>query len=129
MAFMASYHVVPLIVGMRPDPSLNAAVPGAGLRPHGGPPGIQFAINFEATSYDQDRVFRLGRDGYSCSCGLQRECTGADCDIKSYALSGEQMKPLGNDVALITYKTTVYGTCGGQKVRLGSLESTRRQET
>jgi ketosteroid isomerase-like protein len=25
------------------------------------------------------------------------------------------MKPLGNDAALITYKTTVDGTCGGQK--------------
>ena len=30
------------------------------------------------------------------------------------------MKPLGNDAALITYKTTVDGTCGGQKVPANS---------
>lgn len=45
-----------------------------------------------------------------------KQYTGADCEIKSYTLSDEQMKPLGNDAALITYKTTIDGTCGGKKV-------------
>jgi hypothetical protein len=49
-----------------------------------------------------------------------KEYSGADCDIKSYALSDEQMKPLGDDVALLTYKTTIDGTCGGQKVPANS---------
>jgi hypothetical protein len=31
-----------------------------------------------------------------------REYTGADCDIKSYALSDEEISPLGENVALIT---------------------------
>jgi hypothetical protein len=35
------------------------------------------------------------------------EYTGADCELASYALSDLQMRPLGGDVALVTYKATV----------------------
>lgn len=49
-----------------------------------------------------------------------KEYAGADCEIKRYALSDEQMRPLGNDAALMTYKTTIDGTCGGQKVPVHS---------
>jgi hypothetical protein len=49
-----------------------------------------------------------------------KEYTGADCEIKSYALSDEQMNLLGNDAALITYKATVDGTCGGQRLPANS---------
>jgi ketosteroid isomerase-like protein len=45
-----------------------------------------------------------------------KEYIGADCEIKSYALSDERVSPLGKDAALITHKATVDGTCGGQKV-------------
>jgi ketosteroid isomerase-like protein len=45
-----------------------------------------------------------------------KEYTGADCDIKSYALSDEEISSLGKNAALITHKTTVDGTCGGQKI-------------
>lgn len=45
-----------------------------------------------------------------------KEYTGADCEIKNYVLSDEQMTPLGTDAALLTHKTTVDGTCGGQTV-------------
>lgn len=45
-----------------------------------------------------------------------REYTGADCELASYALSDLQMRPLGGDVALVTYKATVDGTCGGEKL-------------
>jgi ketosteroid isomerase-like protein len=47
-----------------------------------------------------------------------KEYTGADCDIKSYALSDEQISPLGENAALITHKTAVDGACGGQKIPL-----------
>ena len=40
---------------------------------------------------------------------------GADCQIKTYALSDEQLRSLAKDAALITYKATVDGTCGGQQ--------------
>lgn len=48
------------------------------------------------------------------------EYTGADCEIKSYALSDEQMSPLGKEAALFTHKITVNGTCSGFKTPTNS---------
>jgi ketosteroid isomerase-like protein len=45
-----------------------------------------------------------------------KEYTGADCDIKSYALSDEEISPLGENAVLVTHKTAIDGTCGGQKI-------------
>jgi ketosteroid isomerase-like protein len=67
-----------------------------------------------------DKFVGYGSSGKLDKASATKEYTGADCKIKSYALSDEQMKPLGNDAALITYKTTVDGTCGGQKVPANS---------
>jgi uncharacterized protein DUF4440 len=61
-----------------------------------------------------------GSSGKLDKASATKEYTGADCDIKSYALSHEQMKPLGNDAALITHKTIVDGTCDGQQVPANS---------
>jgi hypothetical protein len=61
-----------------------------------------------------DKFVGYGSSGKLDKASATREYTGVDCEIKSYALSDEQMKPLGNDAALITYKATVDGTCGGQ---------------
>jgi ketosteroid isomerase-like protein len=49
-----------------------------------------------------------------------KEYIGADCEIKSYALSEERVSPRGKLAALITYKATVDGTCGGQKIPANS---------
>ncbi|PYT00984.1 MAG: hypothetical protein DMF63_04790 [Acidobacteria bacterium] len=49
-----------------------------------------------------------------------KEYSGSDCDVKSYALTDEQMTALGADAALITYKITMDGTCGGQKLPANS---------
>ena len=38
-----------------------------------------------------------------------KEYTGADCDIKSYAPSDEEISLLGENAALITHKTAVDG--------------------
>jgi hypothetical protein len=45
-----------------------------------------------------------------------REYTGADCDIKDYALSDAQTTSLGHAAVLIAHKITVEGTCGAQKI-------------
>ena len=63
-----------------------------------------------------DKFVGYGSSGKLDKASATKEYAGADCEIKSYTLSDEQMKPLGNDAALITYKTTVDGTCGGQKL-------------
>ena len=44
-----------------------------------------------------------------------KEYSGADCDVKSYALSDDQVMRLGADAAVITHKATVDAICGGQK--------------
>ena len=67
-----------------------------------------------------DKFVGYGSSGKLDKESATNEYTGAGCEIKSYALSDEQMKPLGNDAALITHKTTVDGTCGGQKVPANS---------
>jgi hypothetical protein len=61
-----------------------------------------------------------GSSGKLDKAAATKEYTGADCAIKSYALSDEQMSPLGKGAALITYKVNVDGTCGGQEVPASS---------
>jgi len=71
-----------------------------------------------------DKFVGYGSSGKLDKASATKEYTGADCEIKSYALSDEQMKPLGTHAALITYKATVDGTCGGQKVPAKSWVAT-----
>jgi hypothetical protein len=63
-----------------------------------------------------DKFVGWGSSGRLDKASATKEYTGADCVIKNYALSEEQVRPLGTDAALITYKITVDGTCGGQAV-------------
>lgn len=67
-----------------------------------------------------DKFVGWGSSGRLDKTSATKEYTGADCEIKSYALSDEQMNPLSDDAALITYKVTVDGTCGGQKLPANS---------
>jgi hypothetical protein len=67
-----------------------------------------------------DKFVGWGSSGRLDKASATKEYTGADCAIKSYALSDEQMRPLGKGAALITYKITVDGTCSGQAVPLNS---------
>jgi ketosteroid isomerase-like protein len=67
-----------------------------------------------------DKFVGWGSSGKLDKASATKEYTGADCEIKRFALSGEQMKPLGQNAALITHKTTVDGTCSGQKVAVNS---------
>ena len=45
-----------------------------------------------------------------------KEYGQSDCDVKSVALSDDQMTQLGPNAVLMTYKTTIDATCGGQKI-------------
>lgn len=70
-----------------------------------------------------DRFVGWGSFGRLDKASATKEYTGTDCEIKSYALSEEQLSSLGKDVALITYKATVNGTCGGQQLPTNSRAS------
>ena len=67
-----------------------------------------------------DKFVGYGSSGKLDKVSAKKEYAGADCEIKSYALSDEQMKLLGHRAALITYQTTVDGSCGGQRVPANS---------
>ncbi len=67
-----------------------------------------------------DKFVGWGSSGKLDKASATKEYTGADCEIKSYALSDEQLSSLAKDAALITYKATVDGTCGGQQLPTNS---------
>jgi hypothetical protein len=67
-----------------------------------------------------DKFVGWGTSGKLDKVSAKKEYTGADCDIKRYALSEERVSPRGKQAALITYKATVDGTCGGQKIPANS---------
>jgi hypothetical protein len=63
-----------------------------------------------------DNFVGFGATGRMDRAAAIKQYSGADCDVKSYALSEDTMTPLGPDAAVITYKATYDGTCGGQKL-------------
>jgi hypothetical protein len=67
-----------------------------------------------------DKFIGWGSFGRLDKASATKEYTGTDCEIKSYALSDEQLSSLGKDAALITYKATVNGACGGQQLPTNS---------
>jgi uncharacterized protein DUF4440 len=67
-----------------------------------------------------DKFVGWGTSGKLDKVSAKKEYAGADCEIKSYALSEERVNPRGKQAALITYMATVDGTCGGQKIPANS---------
>ena len=67
-----------------------------------------------------DKFVGWGLSGKLDKASATKEYTGTDCEIQSYALSDERVSLLGKGAALITYKTTVSGTCGGQRIPANS---------
>ncbi len=67
-----------------------------------------------------ERFVGWGMSGKLDKASATKEYTRADCDINSYALSQIRVSPRGKRAALITYKATVDGTCGGRKVPVNS---------
>lgn len=63
-----------------------------------------------------DNFVGFGATGRMDRAAAIKQYSGADCEVKSYALSDEQMTAVGADAAIITYKATYDGTCGGQKL-------------
>lgn len=71
-----------------------------------------------------DKFVGYGSSGRLDKASARKEYTDATCDIRSYALSDVEMKLFDPAAALITYKATVDGTCGGQKVPATSSAAT-----
>jgi hypothetical protein len=67
-------------------------------------------------SFLSDKFAGWGSAGKLDKASATQQYTGLDCEIRRYALSDEQIQPLGNEATLITHKTTVDGTCNGQRL-------------
>lgn len=58
----------------------------------------------------------FGKTGRQDKAAMIKAMSEAKCDIKSYALSDDNMRMIGPDVAVLTFKGTQDGTCDGKKV-------------
>lgn len=102
----------------------------AAAKPAAAPPTKEALMTLEKSAYEawkskdakfwdsflHEKFVGYGQSGKLDKASATKEYTGTDCDVKSFELSDDKMTPLGTDAAFITYKTTVDGTCGGQKV-------------
>ena len=103
--------------------------PDEAAKPTPTAPALDAMVTLEKSSYEawkrkdlqfwdtffSDAFVGYGLYGKLDKASAAKEITHADCEIRSYRLSDEQMRPLGDDAVLVTYKSTVDGTCGGQK--------------
>src|SRR3989442_5542422 len=62
-----------------------------------------------------DRYVGFGPAGRVDKAASIKSTTDPKCDVKSYSWSDEQMTPIGNDVAVLTFKATQDYTCNGKK--------------
>ena len=58
----------------------------------------------------------VGENGVADKAAAIKEITGGQCDVKSYALSDFKVAFANPTVAVLTYKATIDGTCGGAAV-------------
>jgi hypothetical protein len=63
-----------------------------------------------------DNFVGWGSAGKLNKASATTQYSGADCEIKSYAFSDEQVQLLGGNAGLITHRISVDGTCNGQKL-------------
>lgn len=122
----------------RPEPANDANVANTAATTASAAPTMDALGTLEKSAYEawkskdakfwdtflSDAFVGYGSFGKLDKASATREYTGLECAIRSYALSDEQMKPLGNNATLITYKATVDGTCGGQAVPTSSWAAT-----
>jgi len=63
-----------------------------------------------------DKFVGWGSAGRLNKASATTQYSGADCEIKSYAFSDEQVQLLGGNAGLITHRISVDGSCNGQKL-------------
>ncbi len=63
-----------------------------------------------------DKFVGYGSSGRLDKKSATTEFSGADCEIQSYDLAEEQIQVLAQDVALLRYRASIDGKCGGPKV-------------
>jgi hypothetical protein len=75
-------------------------------------------------SFLSDNFVSWGLSGRIDKAAAIREWSGTDCKIVSYQISDSQMSWLTPEAAVITHKTTVDGSCGGNRLPNASWTAT-----
>ncbi len=113
----------------RPAANVNAAN-NAAAKPAAAAPTKEALMTLEKSAYEAwktkdakfwDTFLTANFVGYGATGRMDRaaaikQYSGADCDVKSYTHSDEQMTPISADAAVLTYKVAYDATCGGQKL-------------
>ncbi|MBV8672562.1 MAG: nuclear transport factor 2 family protein [Acidobacteriaceae bacterium] len=71
-----------------------------------------------------DKFVSWGSSGRIDKAAAVREWSGTDCNIASYQISDSQVSRLTPEAAVITHKTTVDGSCGGNRLPNASWTAT-----
>jgi hypothetical protein len=62
------------------------------------------------------KAIGFGKTGRQDKAAMIKSMTDAKCEVKSYSLSDDNMRMIGPDVAVLTFKGAQDGTCDGKKV-------------
>lgn len=76
------------------------------------------------STFLSERFVSWGSSGRIDKAAATREWSGTDCNIVSYQISDSQVSQLTREVAVITHKTTVDGSCGGNRLPNASWTAT-----
>jgi hypothetical protein len=76
------------------------------------------------STFLSERSVSWGSSGRIDKAAATREWSGTDCNIVSYQISDSQVSQLTREVAVITHKTTVDGSCGGNRLPNASWTAT-----
>jgi len=76
------------------------------------------------STFLSERFISWGSSGRIEKADAAREWSGTNCNIVSYQISNPQVSQLTPDVTVITHKTTVDGSCGGNRLPNASWTAT-----
>lgn len=68
------------------------------------------------TTFLSDKFVGHGTTGRLNKAQAEKEFSGADCDIASYAISNERTTPLDTGIELITFDLDISGKCAGTQL-------------
>lgn len=76
------------------------------------------------TTFLSEKFVGWGRSGRLDKSSAKRVLSGAGCQIGSYRLTDKQVSQLTPNAAVLTHKTEVNGTCGGEQLAPASYTAT-----
>lgn len=112
------------------NPANNANTTNTAAKPTPVAPTIEALVALETKAFEAwknkdgkffegfltDDFVMVGEDGRVNKAMAVKTIAEDKCDIKSFSFSDQQITAVGDDAAILTMKSTVDGTCDGQKM-------------